>query len=277
MSLKAHALVLDLSSAVGGRPIPVRALVRAAEVLGIEGNAVRVAVARLVAARKLEQTERGYYGLAAGSRAIQSHVTAWSRLDERMQPWRGGWVLVHEGALARSQRSAVRRARRALGFLGFAELEPGLQIRPDNLVGGVAGVRRALSDLGLGPEVLVAGLDALDEARERHARSLWDARALERGYRETRRELRASGERLDALPLPRALAECFTLGGRAIRQLAFDPLLPEPIVSNELRRELVAEMKSYDRAGRRVWRRFMHSAGAPALESLLDFRSVEAA
>lgn len=277
VGIAAQSLVLDLLSAVGGRPIPVRALVRAAEVLGIEGNAVRVAVARLLAAEKLEQPERGHYGLAPGSRAVHAHVTSWSRLEERMRLWRGGWVVVHTGMLARTQRSLVKRRERALRFLGFAELEPGLALRPDNLSEGVLGARAALAELGLEPEALVARLDELEPRRERVARALWDGRALDRSYVETRRELEASAARLEQLSLERALAECFLLGGRAIRQLAFDPLLPEPIVSVELRRALVAEMKSYDRAGRRVWRRFMHSEGAPALESLLDFRTVEAA
>ena len=70
------------------------------------------------------------------------------------------------------------------------------------------------------------------------------------------------------------MMECFLLGGRAIRELAFDPLLPEPIVRGELRRGLIDEMRRYDAAGRRVWRKFMHAEGAPQLESLLDFRQL---
>lgn len=277
MALPAQSLVLDLLSAVGGRPVPVRALVRAAEVLGIEENALRVALARLLAAGKLEQSERGSYGLAPRARAIHEHVSAWSRQHERMLPWAGGWVAVHTAGLGRGKRALVRRRERALGFLGLAELRPELWVRPDNLVGGVAAVRRALLELGLDGEALVARLDALDAPSERRARSLWDGLSLERGYEQMRRELEASGARLEALPLEQALAECFLLGGRAIRQLAFDPLLPEPIVSAEARRALTSEMRAYDRLGRRVWRRFMHSEGAPALESLLDYRQVEAA
>jgi phenylacetic acid degradation operon negative regulatory protein len=70
------------------------------------------------------------------------------------------------------------------------------------------------------------------------------------------------------------MVECFTLGGQAIRLLAFDPLLPAPIVDEGQRRSLVEAMRRYDRAGRRTWRRFMQREGAPALESLLDFRTM---
>ncbi|MBE7481193.1 MAG: PaaX family transcriptional regulator [Polyangiaceae bacterium] len=276
MAPRAQSLILDLLSAVGGRPVPVRALVRAAAVFGIEENALRVALARLLSAGKLEQAERGAYGLSSRSRAVQDHVTSWSTLHERVVAWRGGWVAVHVGALGRAQRSAVRRRERALEFLGCAELDPGLWLRPDNLAGGVGATRRALRELGLDGAALVARLEELEPASERRARSLWDGRALERAYHETRRELEQSGARLDALPLEQAVAECFVFGGKAIRQLAFDPLLPEPIVSADARQALVSEMRAYDRAGRRVWRRFMRAEGAPALESVLDFRSVEA-
>lgn len=276
MAPRAQSLILDLLSAVGGRPVPVRALVRAAAVFGIEENALRVALARLLSAGKLEQAERGAYGLSSRSRAVQDHVTSWSTLHERVVAWRGGWVAVHVGALGRAQRSAVRRRERALGFLGCAELEPGLWLRPDNLAGGVPAARSALRELGLEASALVARLEELEPAAERRARSLWDGRALERAYLETRRALEQSGARLDDLPLEQAVAESFVFGGKAIRQLAFDPLLPEPIVSAAARQALVSEMRAYDRAGRRVWRRFMRAEGAPALESVLDFRSVEA-
>lgn len=252
--------------------MPVRALVRAAEGLGISGNALRVALTRLLAQGKLEQSSRGYYGLASGARAVQEHVAAWSRLEERMTPWRGGWVVLHVAGLPRANQ---RRRQRALRFLGFAELGPSLQVRPDNLTGGVAGVRFALSGLGLEPEAVVASLGELDSATESRARSLWDGRSLERQYDKLSRSLELSGARLESLPIDRALAECFSLGGRAIRQLAFDPLLPEPIVRAEPRVALVREMRAYDRKGRRVWRRFLRAERAPLIESLLELTKGE--
>jgi phenylacetic acid degradation operon negative regulatory protein len=266
---------MDLLSAVGGQPVPVRALVRAATLFGIEENALRVAVARLHGAGKLDQRSRGAYGIAPGGHAVQAHVSAWSSLSERMVPWRGDWVAVH--APVRGPKGAVRRRERALRFTGLSELRAGLWVRPDNLLGGAPAVREALARLGLEPSALVFRMDQLDRATEQRARSLWDGRGLERGYERMRRELAASGERLAELPLDQAVAESFVLGGKAIRQLAFDPLLPEPIVADAPRRALVSEMRAYDRAGRRVWGRFMRAEGAPALNSVLDFRSVEAA
>ncbi|MCC7541662.1 MAG: hypothetical protein IT379_35920 [Deltaproteobacteria bacterium] len=45
------------------------------------------------------------------------------------------------------------------------------------------------------------------------------------------------------------------LGGEAIRQIVFDPLLPEPLVDAVERRAFVDAAVRYDAFGRRVWRR----------------------
>ncbi len=60
------------------------------------------------------------------------------------------------------------------------------------------------------------------------------------------------------------MVETFLLGGRAIRQLVLDPLLPEPIVAAGERRELVQALRDYDRAGRGCWRAFMREHDAVA-------------
>jgi phenylacetic acid degradation operon negative regulatory protein len=207
---------------------------------------------------------------------VQTHVASWSELESRCVAWRGEWIGVHTAGLERS-RSAHPRRRRALSFLGFEQLAPGLWVRPNNLSLGVAGVRERLVQLGLDPEAPVFSMAELGPTFGARAHALWDTKALARAHDEMREKLGKSGERLLALPLESALVECFELGGRAIRLLAFDPLLPEPIAEPGARRALLDEMRRYDRSGRRIWRKFMHAEGAPALESLLDFRAVEEA
>jgi phenylacetic acid degradation operon negative regulatory protein len=274
MKLGAQTLVMDLLSAVGGRPISVRALVRAGEVFGITENNLRVALARLLASGKIERNERGLYGISAEALPVQSHVASWAELERRMVRWDGGFIGVHTGALEAGRRGAAKRRARALWFLGFRELVAGLWVRPDNLRDGAAGVRSALAELGFESSAPVFALKDLDDATEHRARGLWNAAAIGRGYEKTRAKLAESGAGLDELPLRQAMVECFLLGGRAIRELAFDPLLPEPIVKSELRRGLIDEMRRYDAAGRRVWRKFMNAEGAPQLESLIDFRQL---
>ncbi len=253
--------------------MPVRALVLAGTLFDIAPNSIRVELARLVGRGLLESDERGSYRMARGAQSVQSRVVSWSRIEERMTPWSGGWVGVHTASLPRSDRRAARRRERAFAFLGFRELETGLWIRPDNLSGGVAEVRRQLTALGLERAAVVFALGALDPATEARARALWDVAALRAGYRATRDAILASEHRMPRLAPQKAMVESFTLGGRAIRQLVLDPLLPEPILSNTERRTLVQTMRRYDKLGRASWRAFMVDHGVPSRRSPVDLRT----
>ncbi|MEW6273382.1 MAG: PaaX family transcriptional regulator C-terminal domain-containing protein, partial [Thermodesulfobacteriota bacterium] len=154
------------------------------------------------------------------------------------------------------------RGERALAFLGFRELRPGLALRPDNLAGGVAGARERLLELGLERRAEVTGLHALAAETARHAAALWDTAGLRLAYRRTIVELERSERRLATLPREDAMRESFLLGGRAIRQIVFDPRLPDPLVPTHERRALVEATLRYDRAGRACWASFMRDMGA---------------
>ncbi|HZP42919.1 MAG TPA: PaaX family transcriptional regulator [Candidatus Binatia bacterium] len=261
------SLILDLLSSLRGRPMPVRALVAAADVFGISPESIRVALVRLCGAGTVERNERGHYRLAAAAAPVQRHVAAWTRTEERIVPWRGGWIGVHTAGAAGADRARGRRRDRALHFLGFRRLAAHLFVRPDNLKGGVPAVRDELRALGLDAGAVVFGITGLDPATDARARGLWDAAALRRGYRATCAALARSAARLAQLPEREAMVESFVLGGRAIRQLVLDPLLPEPIVPARERAALVDAMRAYDRLGRARWRGFMRAHGAPHLEA----------
>jgi phenylacetic acid degradation operon negative regulatory protein len=158
---------------------------------------------------------------------------------------------------------------RAQDFLGFRALAPDLWVRPDNLKGGVEELRARLYALGLDGDAPVFGVQQLDSETELRGRGLWDVKALCKGYREAQRTLQRSAERLSSLAPERALVETFAIGGPILRQLAFDPLLPEPIVSAAPRQALVDELRRYDRLGRPHWHRFMKAQGIPAIQSPL--------
>ena len=253
MAPTAKSVILDLLSTLGRRAAPVRALVSAAEVFGIAGNNVRVTLGRLLAEGLVERDERGLYGLGPGASAVSEQIRSWRRLEEGLRRWDGGWIGVHTGGLGRGDARQRRRRERALRLLGFRALAPGLELRPDNRVGGVAGARAQLARLGLESRAPVMRLGDLDAATEARARGLWDADALVAAYRASVRRLEASAERLAWLPRREAMVESFHVGGDAIRQLVLDPLLPEPIAPAAERRALVAAVRRYDALGRRVW------------------------
>jgi phenylacetic acid degradation operon negative regulatory protein len=257
----AKSVILDLLSTLGGRAMPVRALVAAASLFGIGENPLRVALARLLAAGTIERDERGAYRLGERARGIQRQVRSWRRLEERVRSWSGDWIAVHTAGLSRSDRAEVRRRERALRFFGFQELAPGLDLRPANLAGGVAAVRDELVALGLDVRAPVFTIDELDVAADKRARRLWNGEALVAAYRASRRRLEASAARLPELEAADAMVESFVLGGRVIRQLVLDPLLPEPIVPAAERTALAQEMNRYDKLGRAAWRELMREYG----------------
>lgn len=272
----AKSLLLDLLSTLRGAAMPVRALVAAGALFEIAENSIRVELARLTARGLVDRDERGQYRLAPRAAAVQGRVASWTRIDERLVDWTGSWIGAHTAALPRAQRSAAKRRTRAFEFLGFRELDAGLWVRPDNLRGGVAEIRRQLLALGLEEDAPVFAMSELDASATRRALALWDVSALKSGYRETRRALEASERDVPGMPLEQAMVETFLLGGRAIRQLAFDPLLPERILPAAERDALIRAMQRYDRVGRQCWRSFMRAHGAPAHRSPVNLRLVNA-
>jgi len=272
-----RSLILDLLSTLGRGAMPVRVLVRAGDLFGISENNLRVALARLVQAGRVERDERGRYRMGEAARPVNRRVTAWSAVESRLRPWSGDWIAVWTAGLPRGNRRALRAGERALRLEGFRALEPGLAIRPDNLAGGVAALREDLHELGLDPAAPVARLADLDAEREARARSLWDAEGLPAAHRTSRHAVDASAARLDGLPVPEAMVESFRVGGAALRTIVLDPLLPDALVPGDERRALVAAMTDYDRRGREAWRGFLASHGVVQLRAPLDTRRTRTA
>jgi phenylacetic acid degradation operon negative regulatory protein len=246
-----------------GAAMPVAALVAAARLFRIDENALRVAIARLLARGQIARDERGQYRLGQAAHAIDRRVLGWRAAELRVAKWTGGWWLVRAGTLPPARSGGRRSRERALALLGFAELAPGLALRPDNLRASLGELRAELRELGLEADALVALVRELDPESEARARGLWKRDAFARSYARALAELAASEARLAALPEERAMVESFLLGGRVIRELVLDPLLPEPLAPEAERRALIAAMRRYDRAGRRAWAGFMSRYDAP--------------
>ncbi len=271
MAPTAKSFILDLLSTLRRGTMPVRAVVEAAALFGIEENAVRVALARLLVARQVERDARGRYRLGTGSWPVGRRVTAWRQLAARTRAWSGAWIGIHGGSGSDGRRSA-RRRRRAMRLLGFRSLRSELFIRPDNLRGGIESLRTELRALGLPHEDLVLEIRGFEPELERRARSLWDEVGLRAAYRESRRALERSQRRLAKIPAAEAMVESFLLGGRVIRQLVLDPLLPDGIVGSGERDALVDAMRGYDRAGRAAWTAFLARHSVPHLRAPADTR-----
>ena len=258
----AKSFVLDLLSTLRRGAMPVRALVAAAALFGIAEGSVRVALTRLLGAGLVERDDRGLYRLGQAAAPVQRRVAAWRELDAQLLPWSGGWIGVFAGRAATPRsRASQRRGERALRLSGFRPLARGLALRPDNLAGGVTRVREELAALGLAPGSVVCEVRELDPVSEARARKLWDADDLVANYRRHRQHLEVSARRLRTRSAEFAMVESFRMGGAALRLLAHDPLLPEPIVSAAERAALVDAMRDYDAIGRASWSGFLSRHG----------------
>ena len=251
--------------------MPVRALVDAADLFGIEANATRVALTRLRAAGLVSRDERGRYRLGPAAEAVAHRVASWRNLQSLLRAWEGGWVGVVTTGLPRD-RGRVAGRERALRLTGFRPLRPSLQIRPDNLAGGVGGLRERLTALGLEPEAPVLGIGDLDLETEAAARALWDLGAMRVGYTASIQRLARSEGRVASLRAEQAMVETFLAGGEVIRQLVFDPLLPEPLIPGAERRALIEALRRYDRLGRACWAGFLARYEVPHRQAPVDLR-----
>jgi phenylacetic acid degradation operon negative regulatory protein len=257
-------LILELLLAAGEKPFSVRDGILACSIFDISQNSLRVTLARLSAAGLVQATGRGAYRLGPAAKDLAGDVATWRTAEQRLRSWNGGYVLVHTGALGRSDRVVLRRRERALSMLGLRELDRGLYIRPDNIEQNVDGVRQRLYKLGLDVDASVFRADGFDLKREAKARGLWNGKALTKSYRTLRVQLEdwlANGRNL---PLDVAARESFYLGGNAIRQIVFDPLLPEPLVDVKERHAFIKAVQRFDDAGRAIWERFFTSIAAEA-------------
>ena len=278
MEITPKSLILDLLSTLPPGPgysMPVRALVEAASFFGLAESSIRVALARLLARHQVERDERGQYRLGEASGAVSRAIHGWRRLGRQTALWSGDWIGVHR---RRGEGRAERqRGDRSLEFLGFRELDPGLFVRPDNLLSDTAALRIRLSDLGLEGSALVFELSGFDAAAEARALQLWDGDGLKRAYALASEALIQSRRRVESKPTPAAMVETFELGGRVIRQLVLDPLLPDEIVSSTLRDALVAQMLDYDAFGRDHWSDFLRKHGVLHRGTPADLRVAEGA
>jgi phenylacetic acid degradation operon negative regulatory protein len=250
-------LILKLLLGAEAGLVSAREAIAACALFEIPESSARVALTRLCATEMVEQVSRGSYRLGPKARGLADDVRAWREAEARVRPWSGAFVAVHTSALGRSDRVALRQRERALALLGFRELEHELFVRPDNLKGGVGSVRTRLMKLGLDASAGVFLASEFESSWEARARGLWDEHLLTDSYTSTRDKLERWLTRSPKLGVAAAARESFLLGNAAIRQMVFDPLLPEPLVDVKARRAFLDTVVRFDREGQAIWKGFL--------------------
>lgn len=252
----AKSLIQSLLVAADERAYPARQLVSACALFGLTENNVRVALVRLQSEGILAAEGRGHYRLGPAARGLAQEVSAWRRIESRIRPWDNGYVVVHCAGLGRSDRSALHRRQQALSLNGFAELDKGLYIRPDNLIGGIDDLRARLYKLGLEEQALVFRAHEFGGHFPARIKNLWQQSQLNQRYRSVQKRLDEWLVRADQLPPDQAAREAFLLGRPAIRCVVYDPLLPAGMVDTEARQSCFESVRRFDSAGRALWWQF---------------------
>lgn len=265
MKPSATSLILDLLLAANrSQGLSVGELVAACHLFALSENSVRVSLVRLAAESKVEAVGRGRYRLGSQALDLAQDVSGWREADERVRDWQGDWIMVLSTSLGRSDRKALRRRQRALNLLGFTEWEQGVAIRPHNLKADLAFTRQRLYGLGLERQAAVMAVSELDDARVAAMRALWDVRAFNSVYRHARVQLVDWLAQSHTFSLDEAARESYLLGGQAIRQVVFDPLLPDPLVDVVARQRFFEAVRQFDEAGHVIWQRFFDRQRAAA-------------
>jgi phenylacetic acid degradation operon negative regulatory protein len=246
----ARALALGFLSTARSE-MRVADLVRRADVVGLDGAAMRVALGRLCREGVVQQVERGLYAIGPAGAALDRRARGWADAASRVRDWNGRWVIVLADHLGRSDRRLVRRRERALTLFGFVATAAGAWVRPDNLAAPLADLVAQLQAIGLDADAVTLGdAVALEDAAWR---ALWPVAAIETGYRFWIGEMEASLERIDMLATDAAARETLLLGQSVIRAINRDPLLPGALIDTALRDDMVAAMRRYDVAGKACW------------------------
>ncbi|MGB1580720.1 MAG: PaaX family transcriptional regulator C-terminal domain-containing protein [Nevskiales bacterium] len=253
MQPTAKKLILGLLLAREGQPLGVREAISACALFNVTENNVRVTLVRLSSEGLIESHGRGAYVLGPAAITTASEVAHWHEAEARLRPWSGSYICVHTSTLGRSDRKALRRREWALNILGMRELERGLYLRPDNLAGAVDGVRERLVTLGLEAGAAVFVATDFDSERRQHIEQLWDGEALNIVYKQETQRLEQWMERCRELEPDVAARESYLMGSKAIRQLVFDPWLPEPMIDAAARHHFLQTVQRFDECGKAIW------------------------
>jgi phenylacetic acid degradation operon negative regulatory protein len=84
---------------------------------------------------------------------------------------------------------------------------------------------------------------------ESEIHALWDTAALNNSYLQLHEQMTAWLARAETLEPEAAARESFILGSKAIKQVVFDPLLPEPFVDVAARHAFVEMTRHFDQVG----------------------------
>jgi phenylacetic acid degradation operon negative regulatory protein len=257
----ATRIALALLGASRGRALSATVLVGAADLLGVSGNAMRVALSRLAASGDVVLEERGSYALSPARLGAVARVRTFRTGFASRLAWQGRFLGVLTADLPRRNAALVARRERALDLAGFRHFAHGLWARPDNLEGGRAVVSAHLVRLGLEDDAEVLEV-TLDGAQVKRLERAWNVAVDATRATALRERIEKFIASVPGKALRKVAAESFWLGDEVLRFLARDALLPETMADPAPRRELAEAMRTLDERGHAVWQALLQELEA---------------
>lgn len=253
--LSAKALLLDLLRMVQPMALPVSLLVSAGRVLGINENALRVNITRLISKQQIEQDERGYYRLGKESAAHDTWLRQWQAGEARVSVWKGDWLVLNSSqALKTKDQQALNKM---VHHFGFRELMSGIWIRPNNLVRTIAQLSEQIAKLAhVNDFVIIVSQQIIQPNKKNSFESLWDSALLEAQYQEIISCLEQGIAEVKNLSIEDAFRNSYFIGAEVHHRLALDPLLPKELVNVNLRKKVAERFAAYDAQYRSAWAEF---------------------
>lgn len=252
-------IILGLLIARPGTPLSVKDAIRACKIFRLTENNVRVTLVRLSAEGFIQSPERGMYVLGPSAENMARDVGRWRDRINTVADWSGAWLMLILSSRKITDRSEKKRGMRALGFAGLQELSPGVFVRPDNLRSGLSQFQQRLQDLGVTCPTTVCRVAEMNESATKKAYELWDVDTLNANYRKQTQRLQDWLAHWEAMDLEEAARESYLYGGEAIRQVVFDPWLPESMIDAKARAEFFESVVLYDATGHKIWQQLFQT------------------
>jgi phenylacetic acid degradation operon negative regulatory protein len=234
--LTARSVILSVLLGTHPPLLPVRALVRTAELFDISEGTTRVALSRLVSDGDVVAEDSSY---RLSTRLLSRQRRQDEGLRPATRPWRGGWEI---GIAAPEVRGAAAMAALAgeLRALRLAQLRPGVWLRPDNL------------DREWTPSVIenTWRVDGRAVSYEPNAfemvAALWDLDSW---------AVRAE-DLMGAMEASAAPAQRFVVAAAIVRHIEHDPVLPQALLPRGWPgSQLRSAYEAYERELRELLRR----------------------
>ena len=256
MAVTAKRMLLELFTAAVPGEAPASVLVQAAALFHLSETNVRVTLARLVAAGTLELTGRGMYRLGADAQALTKQVTSWRELEKQLRKWDGvdGRAFISAGSAGPiAPRCDVANVR--CDCSDFVRSALRSRCAPTTSKAACSVLRERLDVARARRRGDRAPRHRARSANREPGAALWDGRRLTTGYRSTRERIDRWLVAAQDLAPQVAAREAFMFGGEVLRQILFDPRLPEPLVDVARAARDGRGGARLDTYGRRLWYR----------------------